>query len=148
MNRTHRYMARHGDEGTVLVLVLGFAMVLVVMVGVVVNVSAAVLARRAVASAADGAAVAAAQALDEDAVRNGGLSGRLPLSQSGARQRVAAYARQVAPTQPGLRLTVTVDGSTASVVAVRDVRLPFARLVGLRPLRVEATGRARAPVSP
>jgi hypothetical protein len=62
-----------------------------------VNVSAAVPARRAVASAADGAAVAAAQALDEGAVRSAGLSGqRLPLSQSGAREHVAAYARQMA----------------------------------------------------
>ena len=140
---------RENDDGTVLVLVLGFAMVLVVMVGVVVNVSAAVLARRAVASAADGAAVAAAQALDEDVLRSDGLSGgRLPLSLSGARQRVAAYAQQIAPTQPGLTLTVTVEGGTASVLAGRDVRLPFGRLVGLRPLRVEATGRARAPVSP
>ena len=140
---------RESDDGTVLVLVLGFAMVLLLMVGVVVNVSAAALARRAVASAADGAAVAAAQALDEDALLRAGLSGqRLPLSLSGAQQRVAAYAKQVASTQPGLALTVSVDGGTASVVAVRDVRLPFARLVGLRPLRVEATGRARAPVSP
>ena len=140
---------RRGDDGTVLVLVLGFAMVLVLMVGVVVNVSAAVLARRAVASAADGAAVAAAQAVDEAAVRSAGLSGqRVPLSPGEARERVAAYGRQVAQTQPGLTLTVTVDGGTASVVAVRDVRLPFARLVGLRPLRVEATGRARAPISP
>lgn len=67
------------------------------VVGVVVNVLAALLARRAVASAADGAAVAAAQALDEGAVRSAGLSDqRLPLSQSGARERVAAYARQMA----------------------------------------------------
>jgi len=138
-----------GDQGTVLVLVLGFAMLLALMVGVVVNVSAAALARRAVAGAADGAAVAAAQALDVDALYRDGLSGeRLPLSPAGARQRVAAYGAQVAATQPGLRLSVTVQGPTASVVAVREVQLPFGRLVGLRPLRVEATARARAPLGP
>lgn len=137
-----------GDAGTVLVLVLGFTMVLALMVGVVVNVSAAALARRSVASAADGAAVAAAQALDEQAVSRDGLRGqRLPLSEAGARERVAVYGRQVGPGQPGLRLAVTVDGATASVVAVREVRLPFSRLLGLRPLTVEATARARAPLA-
>lgn len=140
-------MRRRGDDGTVLVLVLGLFMVLALMVGVVVNVSAAVLARRSVASAADGAAVAAAQALDVEALHRSGLPGdRLPLSQAGAQERVAAYARQVSGTQPGLRLAVTVDAGTASVVAVREVRLPFGGLLGLRPLRVEATGRARAPL--
>ena len=138
-----------GDDGTVLVLVIGFTMVLALMVGVVVNVSAAALARRAVASAADGAAVAAAQALDTEQLYARGLSGqRLPLSLAGAQQRVAAYGQQVAPSQPGLGLSVTVDGGTASVVAVREVRLPFSRLLGLQPLRVEATARARSPVVP
>lgn len=140
---------RRGDDGTVLVLVLGFTMVLVLMVGVVVNVSAAVLARRAVASAADGAAVAAAQALDTEQLYANGLAGeRLPLSPAGAQQRVAAYGAQVAATQPGLRLTVTVAGGTASVLAVREVRLPFSRLLGLQPLRVEAVARARSPLVP
>ena len=140
---------RRDDEGTVLVLVLGFTMVLALMVGVVVNVSAAVLARRAVSGAADGAAIAAAQALDVERLYRDGLRGdRVPLSPVGARQRVAAYAEQVRSDQPGLRLTVSVDSSTATVVAVRDVRLPFGRLLGLRPLRVEAVARARAPVGP
>jgi hypothetical protein len=138
-----------GDEGTVLVLVLGFTAVLLLMVGVVVNVSAAALARRAVASAADGAAVAAAQSLDLSALYAGGLpDGRLPLDPVEAGVRVAAYGQQAVLTQPGLQLTVAVQGSTATVVAVREVRLPFSRLVGLQPLRVQATARARAPVLP
>ena len=132
-----------------LVLVLGFTMVLTLMVGVVVNVSAAALARRAVAGAADGAAVAAAQALDEQELYRTGLTGeRLPLSQAEARQRVADYSRLAAVAQPGLRMSVTVDGATATVIAVRDVALPFGRLVGLRPLQVRATARARSPLLP
>ena len=138
---------RRDDEGTVLVLVLGFTLLLVLMVGVVINVSAAALARRSVASAADGAAVAAAQALDSDRLYAEGLpDGRLPLDPADAARRVGDYAAQTA--QPGLSLSVRVDGSTATVVAVREVRLPFSRLVGLQPLRVEATARARAPVAP
>ena len=138
-----------GEDGTVLVLVLGFTMVLALMVGVVVNVSAAALARRAVASAADGAAVSAAQALDSEQLYDRGLAGqRVPLSQAGAQQRVAAYVQQSVASQPGLRMTVRVEGGTASVEAVREVRLPFGRLLGLRPLRVEATARARSPLVP
>lgn len=142
-------MRRRDDDGTVLVLVLGFTLVLMLMVGLVVNVSAAALARRSVASAADGAAVAAAQALDLERLYADGLpDGRIPLSPADAAQRVAAYAAVAAAAQPGLALSVTVDGSTASVVAMREVRLPFSRLVGLQPLRVQAIARARSPIAP
>ena len=140
---------RQGDTGTVLVLVLGFTMVLALLVGVVVNVSAAVLARRSVASAADGAAVAAAQSLDLTALYGSGLrDGRLPLDPADASRRVAAYAAQATASQPGLQLAVTVAGATATVTAVRDVPLPFGRLLGLQPLHVRAVARARAPVLP
>jgi len=50
------------DEGTILLLVLGFTAVLMLMVAVVVNVSAVILAKRGLASTADGAAVSAAPA--------------------------------------------------------------------------------------
>ena len=44
------------DDGTILVLLLGFVAVLLLRVAVVVNVSAVILAKRGVASATDGAA--------------------------------------------------------------------------------------------
>jgi len=140
---------RRDDDGTVLVLVLGFTLILTLMIGVVVNVSAAALARRSVASAADGAAVAAAQALDLERLYADGLpDGRIPLSPADAARRVADYGVVAAAAQPGLVVSVRVEGSTATVVAVREVRLPFSRLVGLAPLRVQATARARSPVAP
>jgi len=109
-----------GEDGTVLVLVIGFAFVLVVMVGVVVNVSAVVLAKRGVASAADDAAVSAAQALDLEQLYRDGLRTQLPLSVAEARSRVATYASQVATEQPGLTLAVRVDGRTAVVTAAGE----------------------------
>jgi Flp pilus assembly protein TadG len=139
------------DRGTVLVLLLGFTAVLLLMVTVVVNVSAVILAKRALASAADGAAVSAAQALDLDALYAGGLrAGRIPLDEAQARDRVASYAAQAAHSQPGLALAVTVspDGSTAVVRARRSLALPFGRLLGFAPVLVEAEARARAPVTP
>ena len=139
------------DEGSVLLLVIGFAGLLLMLVAVVADVSAVVLAKRSVASAADGAAVSAAQALDLDALYARGLdSGRIPLDEASAGTRVAAYEAQAAQSQPGLELVVdiTPDGTTAVVRGVRMVDLPFGRMLGFEPVRVEAEARARAPVAP
>jgi Flp pilus assembly protein TadG len=135
------------EQGSVLLLVLGFAGILLVLVAVVVDVSAVVLAKRGVASAADGAAVSAAQALDLDAVHSEGLGAQIPLSPAEAGVRVAAYEGQVRAQQPGLRLVLRLEGRTAVVTGTRTVRLPF-RLPGTGPVRVSAIARARAPVVP
>lgn len=138
------------ESGTVLVLVLGFVAVLLLMVAGVVNVSAVVLAKRGLASAADGAAVVAAQELDLSVLYTRGLGTRIPLDASRVGPRVEQYEAQVRASQPGLDLRgdVTADGTTAIVRGVRLVRLPFGRLLGFRPVRVEAEARARAPVAP
>jgi len=135
------------DDGSVLVLVLGFAALLLVLVAVVVDVSAVVLAKRGVASAADGAAVTAVQALDLEALRTSGLGSEVPLDAGEARARVATYEGQVATGQPGLALDVRLEGRTAVVTGRRTVVLPF-RLPGVPPVEVVAVARARAPVLP
>jgi hypothetical protein len=142
---------RRDDDGTVLVLLLGFTAVLMLLVAVVVNVSAVILAKRGLASATDGAAVSAAQSLDLDALYAGGLDAeRIPLSEAEAASRVAAYEAQAAAGQPGLQLSldVSADGTTAIVRGVRMVDLPFGRVLGFAPVRVEAEARARAPTRP
>ena len=135
------------EDGSVLVLVLGFTGILVLLVAVVVDVSSVVLAKRAAASAADGAAISAAQALDLEALYAHGLGEQVPLSPSDARSRVAAYEAQARTGQPGLSLGLRLEGRTAVVTAARTVRLPF-RLPGVRPVQVRAVARARAPVQP
>lgn len=136
------------DDGTVLVLVIGFAFILVVMVAVVVNVSAVVLAKRGVASAADGAAVSAAQSLDVEALYRDGLREQLPLNLAEARGRVATYNAQAEAQQPGLALVVRLDGRTAVVTATRTVRLPFPVPGSTGSVLVESVARARAPAAP
>jgi hypothetical protein len=136
-----------GDDGTVLPLVLGLTGILLLAVALVVNVSAVVLAKRALASAADGAAVSAAQALDEEAFYAIGLSGGIPLDQDEAAARVAAYRADVAANQPGLQLSVEIDGRTAVVRASRTLSLPLA-ILSTGPVTVEAEARARAPLAP
>jgi Flp pilus assembly protein TadG len=138
-----------GDEGSVLVLVVGLTAVLVVLVGVVVDVSAVVLARRSLSSAADGAAVAAAQALDDDAFYARGPAAGVPLSRAEVQDRVSAYEASTAQGQPGLRMRGTVDGGyTAVVTATRTVRLPFSGRLGVAAVEVGAVARARAPLVP
>lgn len=139
--------AGRGDDGTVLLLTLGLAGLLLVVVAVVVDVSAVVLARRGVASAADGAAVSAAQAVDPAVAYSGGLGGRLPLSPAQAALRVQAYAADAEAGQPGLQLAVRVEGDTAVVTATRPVRPPFP-VFGQGPVTVTAVARARAPLAP
>lgn len=136
--------ARRGDEGSVLVLTLGLVAVLLLLVGVVVDVSAVVLAKRSLAAAADGAAVSAAQALDEAVFRAQGPAAGVPLSEAGVQDRVAAY-----PVTPGVVLVGRVDGGLVAVVTgSRTVRLPFAGWLGVGDVAVEAVARARSPLLP
>ena len=137
------------DDGTILVLLLGFTAVLLLMVAVVVNVSSVILAKRGLVAAADGAAVAAAQELDLQQLYAGGLGeGRIPLSRAQVAQRVEQYERQSAQSDVDLAGDVSADGTTAIVRGVRLVELPFGRLLGFTPVRVEAEARARAPLAP
>lgn len=138
-----------GDDGTILVLLLGFTAVLLLMVAVVVNVSAVILAKRGLVAAADGAAVAAAQELDLPELYEQGLgSGRIPLDPGQVATRVELYERQSAQDGVDLAGDVSADGTTAIVRGVRMVDLPFGRILGFAPVRVEAEARARAPTLP
>jgi uncharacterized membrane protein len=140
---------KRGDEGTITVLVVGFTAILLLLIAVVVDVSAVLLARRGAASAADGAAVAAAQQLDQAAVYAGGLEAAIPLSPADVAAVVAQYAVDARAGQPGLTLEPSLDaaGTTATVVARREIRLPFVGWLSVgRTVTVTAVARARAPV--
>lgn len=137
-----------GDEGTITILVVGFAVILLLLIAVVVDVSAVILARRGAASAADGAAIAAAQQLDEGALYAEGLGTAVPLSAEQVHGAVAAYEAQAALAQPGLHLVASLDATstTATVVAQRQVAVPFAAWFGMREVTVTAVASARAPL--
>ena len=136
------------DDGTILVLVLGFVAVLLVLVAVVADVSAVILAKRGAASAADGAAIAAAQQLDTGVVYDRGLGSAIPLSPDLVQQVVATYGAQAAIAQRGLQLTAEVDSAqtTATVLATRTVALPFTGWLGVGSVTVTAVAHARAPL--
>jgi Flp pilus assembly protein TadG len=137
-----------GEEGTILLLVLGFTALLLVLVAIVVDVSAVILAKRGAASAADGAAIAASQQLDEEAVYANGLGDTIPLSLDDVQQVVAVYGARAAESQHGLELTAGLDASqtTATVTARREIRLPFSGWLGVGSVTVTAVAHARAPL--
>jgi uncharacterized membrane protein len=124
-----------------LVLTAFFVAVLVLLVAVVVDASAAFLARRRLAGTADGAALAAAQAVDLTAFYGGSGGDLLPLGDVEA--AVAAYV-----TEPGTEVVgvEVVDGTTVVVTLRRHLALPLAPPGYGNGVDVTAQARARLPL--
>jgi len=120
-------VARHRSErGTVTLLVMGFAVVLLMMAAVVTDASAAYLQRQSLDTLADGAALTAADAgASGDEAYGEGLDADLHLDADVARAAVFGYLRRVGAfaRYPGLTATVSVD-STARRVLV-EVHAPL-----------------------
>lgn len=79
------------DRGSVLVLALGFIVVCIIAVGVVVDASSVFMARRALQSQADAAALAGAQAIDVDEYYANGASPRIRLDHAAVGGAVRAH---------------------------------------------------------
>ncbi|MDX6357750.1 MAG: hypothetical protein QOH37_804 [Nocardioidaceae bacterium] len=127
----------HDDRGTATLLIIGLALVLAMMAGVVTDASAAYLQRQGLDTLADGAALTAADAAASGAETYGaGLGADLHLDVGTARaaaldylHRVGAYAKY-----PGLTADISVDAATDRVVVV--VHAPITL-----PLRVPGSPR-------
>lgn len=144
---------RRDDEGQLLLLVLGYVLIGAVMVTVVVDLSIAYLHRRALAAAADGAALAAANQPDLAALYSG-AGDELPLSERGTASAVDQYVQDA---QLGRRfddfeiVEVGTDGQTVTVTFAARVQLPLVNLVSIRyadGYPVDATATARSPIVP
>jgi Flp pilus assembly protein TadG len=134
---------RRDDQGTVLLLTIGMSVVLLLLVAVVVDVSKVILVKRALASAADGAAVAAAQRADLAAIRSdpGALDRRVPLDPVAVADVVASFEADARGEQPGLELAAEVDPADPTLAVVRGSRT-------VRLVEVQAEARARSPIAP
>jgi hypothetical protein len=106
------------EEGSVLVLGLGMAVLAMVVVGAVVDASRLFLTRAAMASLADGAALRGAHDLDLAALYDGGVSDVLPLSTERVRADVAAYVAGTSAAN-GMHVHVDAVGVRDGVVTVR-----------------------------
>lgn len=143
-----------GEDGQLTLLIIGFVAIAATLIVIGVDVSKVFLARRALSSVADSAALAAAEAVDKDAIytgHGGGCGHLLPLDESRAAQ-LASDA--VADDQADLHHTFAtldapdtiVDNGTVSVHLSGEVSLPFGRVVALL-LRGHADGKARVDVT-
>lgn len=143
------------DDGQLTLLIIVYTLIAAAMVVVAVDASAFFLTQRGLSGVADGAAVSAAQALDEEALYAGRADDDLPLESGGVRLAVAGYLddHAIATTYPTLRVAdASTDGETVTVTLTYDKKLPFLTLVssltGAFPngmVRVEVTARARSP---
>jgi hypothetical protein len=130
---------RPSDEGSILVLSLGFIVICILALAVVVDASSVFLARRALQSQADAAALAGAQAIDLGAYYASGAAPRIVLDPTGIRAAVERHVRR----DPGdARLTGIALRDDVVLVSMTDrVRPPFSGWLtpsGAYDLEVEA----------
>jgi uncharacterized membrane protein len=148
MIRTPPWHRDQEDDGTVLLLIIGLVTIAALLVGVVTDVSALYLQRRELVAAVDGAALAGAQAVDEESVYRDGLpaSGPVPLNVDAAEQAARDYLADAGVLGPKTDVTVTASATTVTVALATRVDLPVASTVtagssGTAPVSASATAR-------
>ena len=151
-----------GDDGQLTLLVIGFVTIAALLIVAGIDALKVFLARRALVSAADAAALNAAQAVDRTAIYSGSAGGcgnLLPLDSTEASQRAAdALGEQLA----GLRQTfgslddpqTQVADGTVRVELSGTIAVPFGRVLALlvpgHPdgrVRISATANAQSPLT-
>jgi len=154
--------SRASDDGQLTLLIIGFVAIAATLVVVGVDASKLFLARRALSSAADAAALAAAQAVDKGAIytgQGGGCGNLLPLDPDRAAQLAGAAVDDDAAD---LRHTfaqldppdTVVDNGTVQVHLSGQVALPFGRVIALLVpghddgrAHVDVTSHAQSPLT-
>jgi hypothetical protein len=125
------------DEGSITVLVIGYAAIATVLVAAGIDVSKVFLAQRTLSSAADAAAVAAAEGVDTERIYDGpdlrcgtSLSLDPGLADSLARRDIADSSPDLSQAFASLEQPqTTVSGSTVTVALRGQVRVPFGHLL-------------------
>lgn len=153
MTRRGQMCGARSDDGTVLLLIIGLVVVVGLLVAVVTDVSALYLQRRDLISAADGAALAGAQSVDEESIYRDGLptAGPVPLDQDAAERAVRDYLSEAGVLSPGLAVEVSTTATTVSVFLEVRMDLPIASAASAGATgtaQVSATATARTAVIP
>jgi Putative Flp pilus-assembly TadE/G-like len=117
---------RRDEAGQTAILIVGLAVVAMLLVGVVVDASAAYLRRTALESLADGAALAAADGIQGRQVYQGGLGERAEIDPAVASRYVAAYLQATAAQRryPGLSYRVEATPDRVVVRVSAPLHLP------------------------
>ncbi|MFW6774146.1 pilus assembly protein TadG-related protein [Nocardioides sp. CPCC 205120] len=139
--------ARRDQQGQTTLMIVGFAGVLFMLLAVVVDASAAYLQRQGLATVADGAALAGADAgaLGGEAYTGGFRDDRRAIqTEEAAEAAVASYLQEIGAHDrwPGLGFDVVVDGGTVEVRVDAPLDLPLQLPRGPGEATVAATGTA------
>lgn len=105
-----------GEPGQTSLLIIGLSVVVLMLVAVVVDASAAYLRRQGLDSLADGAALAAADGVQGEQVYEGGLGERAGIDPVVARGYVAEYLAAVGAAEKYPVLDYSVRATADSVV--------------------------------
>ena len=118
---------RQSEAGSVTPLIIGFAVVVAMLVGVVVDASAAYLHRQGLNSAADAAALAATDGIQGAEVYTHGLGKRAEIDPRAARRYVEDYVASsgIRRRFPGLDYSVQTTTNTVVVRIVAPMDLPL-----------------------
>ena len=141
-----------GDEGQIGVLVIGYMLVSLLVVTVVMGSSALYLGHKKLLSAADGAALAAADTFSLGPGAGPGQGPAAVLAPAAVRGEVNRYLAEInaANGLPGLRVdgeTGTSDGRTAKVVLTGVVHPPLVNFLVPDGIPITAVSEARARLS-
>jgi len=134
----------HGDphgraRGSVTLWMLGCCLLVLALGGLSLDLWRAFSARRAIASTADAAALAAASAVDEDRYRS---TAEVVLVPRLAEQRAQASLRAQLDTAPVQSSRVTVEHDRATVTVRGHVGFTLLRLLGDGGFDIEVTSTA------
>jgi Flp pilus assembly protein TadG len=117
------------EDGSTIPLVLGFFLIGLLVVAGAVLASDAYTEQRDLQSICDGAALAAANAVDSRAARTQPLDEALPLA--GVQQAVESYlARDSSRATVSIRAAVAPDGRTVTADCHRHTQLAFGSVIG------------------
>lgn len=121
------YLGERRDDGQMSLMIIGFFLVGVLLLAVVVDASAAYLRRTSMNNLADGAALAAANAVQGEQVYTTGLEPDAPVDADRARPYVRAYLTRTGALRryPGLRWRVEQDGPHVRVRISAPLELPL-----------------------
>lgn len=150
------------ERGSVAVLILGFTAIAMALIVAGIDVSKVFLAERALSSAADAAAVDAAQGVDTDRIYDGpdlrcGESLPLDSARAAAMARESIQERSPDLAQAFRRLDppdTIVTGRTVTVAMRGEVQVPFGRILTFLGIAsdggavpVADTARAASPIA-
>ena len=133
------------EDGSILVFGIGLAVTAIMIFTLAVNVATLWLTRNVLDGIADGAAWAAAQAIDSDAVYESGVGGNLKLNSSQAKNRVKQYVQtgniKSQVRELGIK-SVVVSGTSVTVTLQAKPNLAFGYLLPISSPVVVSSAKA------